>query len=321
MKVVFMGTPDFAVPSLDILIKEGYEVEAVVTQPDKPKGRGKKITPPPVKLRALQDNIPVLQPERIKTPEFESQIKQYSPDLIVVVAYGKILPRNILDIPALGCINVHASLLPRYRGAAPINWAIINGEEVTGVTTMLMDAGMDTGDILLMDEIGIDPDMTAGELHDILAEIGARLLSQTLEKLRKGELKPVKQDDSKASYAPMLDKDLGRINWEEPAIKIHNLVRGTNPWPCAFTYYKGKRMKIWTTRPVTLEERAGLIAGEGNGRIPGRIVKASPDGLYVECGEGIIRILNLQMENSRRMDVAECWHNMDEGEILQAFEK
>lgn len=307
MKIVFMGTPEFAVPSLDMLVKKGYTVEAVITQPDKPKGRGKRVTPPPIKEYAQKKSIPVLQPEKVKDPEFIAALKKLKPDLIITAAYGKILSRDILDIPPLGCINVHGSLLPKYRGAAPIHWAIINGETVSGITTMFTDEGMDTGDILLKKEVEITDEMTAGELHDILALVGAEVLENTLKKLENGTLKRIKQCDEEATYAPIIKKDTGLINWAKSAIEIHNLVRGTNPWPVAFTFYKKKRMKIWKTK---------AIDGRSSGIRPGTICKACKDGLLVSTGAGMLKVIEIQFDSCRAMGIDECWHNLDEGEVL-----
>jgi len=316
MKIVFMGTPEFAVPSLDMLVKEGYNVAAVVTQPDKPKGRGKKLAAPPVKEYALEKGIPVLQPEKVKTAEFVNELKSINPDLLITAAYGKILPADVLDIPRFGCINVHASLLPKYRGAAPINWAVINGDKVTGITTMYTDIGMDTGDILLKSEVEITDDMTAGELHDKLAVLGAKVLRDTLIELKNGTLKRIPQSNEEATYAPMIQKDIGKIDWSKPAREIHNLVRGTNPWPGAFTYYKGERMRIWKTRP----EPDGTDAAAQNGSCrdykPGTICRIKKDMLQVVTGDGILDVLEIQFDNGRRMGIQECWHNMDEGEVL-----
>lgn len=307
MKIVFMGTPEFAVPSLDMLVKKGYTVEAVITQPDKPKGRGKRVTPPPIKEYAQKKSIPVLQPEKVKDSGFVAVLKKLKPDLIITAAYGKILSKDILDIPPLGCINVHGSLLPKYRGAAPIHWAIINGETVSGITTMFTDEGMDTGDILLKKEVEITDEMTAGELHDILSVVGADVLEDTLKKLENGTLRRIKQCDEKATYAPIIKKDTGLINWTKSAIEIHNLVRGTNPWPTAFTFYKKKRMKIWKTK---------VIDDRSSGTKPGTICMACKDGLLVSAGTGILKVLEIQFDSCRTMSIDECWHNLYEGEVL-----
>lgn len=310
MRIVFMGTPEFAVPCLDMLVKEGYEIAAVVTQPDKPKGRGNKLAAPPVKEYAVNQGIEVIQPVKVRTPEYVELLKSYKPDLFVTCAYGRILTKEVLDIPALGCINVHGSLLPKYRGAAPIQWSIINGEKVTGITTMYTDVGMDTGDMLLKKELAISEDMTAGELHDRLSVMGAEVLKETLEKLKENKLVRVSQMESEATYAPIIDKGTGRINWSRPSIEIHNLVRGTDPWPGAFTFYKGSRMRVWKTR----SEEDCL-----SGRNPGTIISAGRDGILVACVSGAVRILELQFDSGKRMSVESyiTGHDINEGEILE----
>ncbi|HOP99258.1 MAG TPA: methionyl-tRNA formyltransferase [Acetivibrio clariflavus] len=309
MKIVFMGTPEFAIPSLDMLLKEGYDVAAVVTQPDKPKGRGNKMSPPPVKEYAMEHGIEVLQPEKVKTEEFVEKIKAINPDLLVTAAYGKILPKSVLDIPKHGCINVHGSLLPKYRGAAPIQWSIINGEKVTGITTMYTDVGMDTGDMLVKAEIEITEDMTAGELHDKLSVLGAEVLKETLKRLENGTLERIPQNDEEATYAPMMTKETGCIDWSKSSREIHNLVRGTNPWPGAYTFYNDKKMKIWMTSVISDEEHDSKA---------GTILKVSKDGIVVACGLGKLNIKEIQFENARKMSVEEyiCGHKIDEGELL-----
>ncbi len=318
LKVIFMGTPEFSVPSLDMLINEGHEVLAVVTQPDRPKGRGKKLCCPPVKEYAEKQNIYVLQPRKVKTDEFISSLKEKAPDVLVTVAYGKILPQEVLDIPKKGCINVHASLLPKYRGAAPINWAIINGETKTGITTMLTDAGMDTGDILLKQEIDISNDITAGELHDKLALLGAEVLKETLERIERGTIQGIPQNEAEATYAPMMKKDTGLISWKNSSESIHNLIRGTNPWPGAFASYKEKRVKIWKSDIVNHELQGfqELQTGEMHktheiykDTKPGTIIDKKKDGILVACGKGYIRILELQFDGCKKLCVDECWHN------------
>lgn len=309
MKIVFMGTPEFAIPSLDMLVREGYNVAAVVTQPDKPKGRGNKLTLPPVKMYAVEKNIPVLQPVKVRTGEFAERIRELAPDLLVTAAYGRILPKDVLDIPPLGCINVHGSLLPKYRGAAPIQWAVINGESKTGITTMYTDIGMDTGDMLLKGEIDITPDMTAGELHDKLSDLGAEVLGKTLEMLKEGNLKREKQCEAEATYAPIMKKEVGQIDWNKNSNDIHNLVRGTNPWPGAFTEYCGEKMKIWKTETVK-KDNVGLK--------PGTICETGKEGIIVAAGDGFVRILEVQFESCRKMCVEDylCGHKINEGEIL-----
>ena len=309
MKIIFMGTPDFAVPSLEMLMNEGYEVLAVVTQPDKPKGRGNKMAAPPVKEFALKNNISVLQPEKIKTPEFIEQIRALGPDLLITAAYGRILSGELLKVPVYGCINVHGSLLPEYRGAAPINWAVINGETKTGITTMFTDVGLDTGDMLLKRELEIGPDTTVGELHDKMALLGAQVLKDTLSELKNGALKRIPQEDSKSSYAPMMNRELGRIDWNKTAGEIHNLVRGTDPWPGAYTFLNGERMRVWKTK---------LIQEKGSGHTPGKIVKIDSEGILVKCSDDCILIKEVQFDSSKRMSVGDYirGHQINMGEIL-----
>ncbi len=287
MKIVFMGTPDFAVPCLQALLDHPYEVVGVFTQPDKPKGRGYQLTPPPVKELAVSKGIPVSQPTTLRDGTALEQLKIWKPDLIVVVAYGKFLPKEILELPRLGCINVHASLLPKYRGAGPIQWAILNGETVTGVTTMYMAEGMDTGDMLERASLEIGPDETADELHDRLSALGAKLLLSTVDKAEKGTLQPEKQDDSLASYAPMLTKDLSHIDFSQPAQKIHNQIRGLSSWPAAYTSYQGKRLKVYKS-----------CMRDGSGE-PGLLM--DPKRMIVACGEGAIELVEVQYEGSRKM--------------------
>lgn len=289
-----MGTPEFAVPSLRALIEVGENVVAIVTQPDKPRGRGKKLTPPPVREAALKHNIPVFQPEKIKDEPFITAISNFSPDVIAVVAYGKILPKAILDIPPKGCINVHASILPKYRGAAPINWAIINGEKETGITTMLLDEGMDTGDMLLTEKVEIRDDDTASSLHDRLKYIGADLLIKTIKGIKSETIRPIPQDDSQATYAPMLKKEDGRIDWTMKAEEIKNLIRGLNPWPGAYTRWDGKQIKIFKA-----EVEAGVKEE------PGTVINISTEGIFAATGKGILLIKELQPENKNRMTASE----------------
>lgn len=305
-----MGTPEFAVPSLDMLVNQGFEIAAVVTQPDKSKGRGKKLSPPAVKEYALSKGIPVIQPTKIKTPEFENQLRELQPDLFVTCAYGRILPENILKIPPFGCINVHGSLLPKYRGAAPLQWAIINGDQVTGITTMFTDIGMDTGDMLEKKEIRISEEMTAGELHDRMSILGAEVLKDTLKKLQEGTLVRTPQPHERATYAEMITKETGRIDWSKSSRSIHNLVRGTDPWPGAFSFYKGERMRVWKTE-VTNEKT--------NHSAPGTICEVKKDGLMVATGDGLLKILELQFDSGKRMNIGTylAGHRMNEGEILE----
>ena len=296
MKAVFMGTPDFAVRTLQKMIDMGIEVTAVVTQPDKAKGRGKKVIYSPVKECALAHDLPVYQPVRIrKEPEFIQTLRDMQPDVIVVVAFGQILPKEILDIPRLGCVNVHASLLPKFRGAAPIQWSIIDGEEVTGVTTMLMDAGLDTGDMLLKTEIPMDPKETGGSLHDKLAAVGGELLEKTLIGLEAGTIVPEKQDDSQAGeYARMLDKELGHIDFNQPAVVIERLIRGLNPWPSAYTYIDGKTLKIWEAE--VLDRNYGCEYGE--------VAEVTRNCLIIQTGVGALSVKSVQLQGKKRMDIA-----------------
>ena len=296
MRAVFMGTPDFAVPTLQKMIDMGIEVTAVVTQPDKAKGRGKKVIYSPVKECALAHDLPVDQPVRIrKEPEFIQTLRDMQPDVIVVVAFGQILPKEILDIPRLGCVNVHASLLPKFRGAAPIQWSIIDGEEVTGVTTMLMDVGLDTGDMLLKAEIPMDPKETGGSLHDKLAAVGGELLEKTLIGLEAGTIVPEKQDDSQAGeYARMLDKELGHIDFNQPAVVIERLIRGLNPWPSAYTYIDGKTLKIWEAE--VLDRNYGCEYGE--------VAEVTRNCLIIQTGVGALSVKSVQLQGKKRMDIA-----------------
>ena len=292
MKVVFMGTPDFSVPTLEKIIEAGHEVIGVVTQPDKAKGRGKKVVYSPVKEKALEHNLPVYQPRRAREPEFIEQMQALNPDIMIVVAFGQILPKAILDIPKYGCVNVHASLLPKYRGAAPIQWAVINGDAVSGVTTMQMDVGLDTGDMLLKAEVPLAEDETGGSLFDKLSTLGGELLIETMEKIEAGDIHPEKQDDSQAGeYARTLDKALGNVDFSMSAAAIERLIRGLNPWPSAYTFYNGKTMKLWKAEVVS-----------GTDAKPGEIISVDKQSFTVQTGEGGLRILELQLEGKKRMD-------------------
>lgn len=287
IKIIFMGTPDFAVPSLELLAEKN-DIACVVTQPDKPRGRGHKLLPPPVKIFAAENNLPVIQPPKVKAPEVVAQLESFKPDLIVVVAFGQILSQKILDIPKFGCINVHASLLPKFRGAAPIEWSIINGERVTGITTMQMNAGLDTGDILLTREVAIGDEMILPELRERLMTVGADLLIETLEKLQRGELHPVKQNDALSSYAPLIKKNTGLIDWQLPAKKIHDLVRGL------YGSARAGRYKIFRTK--ISDENFSLAAGD---------VKVIGQKFFVGTGDGAIEILELQAPNSKKLSAAD----------------
>lgn len=289
MRIVFMGTPDFAVPSLISLAEAGYEITAVFTRKDKPVGRKQILQAPPVKRAAQERDIPVFQPDSLRGPETERTIGEIKPDIIVVAAYGRILPKNILLIPQLGCVNVHASLLPKYRGAAPIQQAVLDGEAETGVTTMQMAEGVDTGDLLLCEKTEIGPDETAGELTGRLSQIGARLIVRTLDALKAGTVAPVPQDDAKSSYAPMLTKERSPVEWSRTAVQIHNQVRGLSPWPVACTLFKGKKLKIYRSRPSSLF-----------GGIPGQILPGK--ALTAACGAGTsLELLEVQPEGGKRM--------------------
>lgn len=294
MKVVFMGTPDFAAETLKALIRAGHEVTAAVTQPDKPRGRSGEPMPSPVKVLAAQHGIPVLQPRRIKTPEAVAQLKQYAADVYVVAAFGQILSQEILDLPKYGCLNVHASLLPKYRGASPIQHAIIDGEETTGITVMQMDAGLDTGDILYKRECAITPEDDYETLHDRLAALGGEAITEALSLLEQGKLVPVRQEDALSCYAPLIQKAMGRIDFTKPALAIDRLIRGLTPWPSAYTDYKGKQLKVW--RAVPLPER------DCGGRPPGEILETGKNSVTVAAGEGALELLELQLEGKKRMN-------------------
>jgi len=292
MKIIFMGTPEFAVPCLKSLTESDNKVVAVVCQPDKPVGRKRELSKPPVKKFAESLNIPVIQPAKIRNnEEFFAKLKDHSPDLICVAAYGKILPIEILELPKYGCINVHSSILPKYRGAAPINWAVINGETTTGITTMLMDEGMDTGDILRTEETIIDVNDTSESLSLRLSEIGASLLIKTISELKNGNLKPIKQIDSESSLAPMLKKEHGNIDWTKTAIEIRDQIRGLLPWPCAFTHLNSKMLKIFDS---------GISDHKGN---PGQVVHADKNILRISCAKGSLDLLQVQLEGNRKMDI------------------
>lgn len=292
MKMIFMGTPDFSVPALKALAEQGHQVIAVVTQPDKPKGRGKAVQMTPVKEAALELNIPVYQPVKVREEGFLQQIEAMEPEVIVVAAFGQILPQRLLDIPKYGCINIHASLLPKYRGAAPIQWVIIDGEKETGITTMQMNAGLDTGDMLEKAVVPIDPEETGGSLHDKLSTAGGKLILSTLDKLEKGQLVPVPQTEENTCYAKMLDKALGKIDWNQDAQRIERLIRGLNPWPSAYTGLEGKTLKLWQAKVVE-EDYPGQ---------PGQVVKAGKNELLIKTGKGTLSVLSLQLEGKKRMD-------------------
>lgn len=288
MKIIFMGTPDFSVPCLNSLIDAGHEILAVFTQPDKPRGRKQELTPPEVKVCALQHGLSVYQPKTLRDGEAMKIIADLAPDCIVVVAYGKILPKEILDYPKYGCINIHASLLPKYRGSAPIQWSVINGEKETGVTIMQMDEGIDTGDMLYQKAIPIMIDDTAESMFEKLSALGGEMIVDALRKLEKDELKAIKQDDALSSHAPMLDKKISEIDWDQPAEKVHDLVRGLYSWPIAQTSLHGKKLKIYRTS-----------LGKGRGE-SGAVINTTP--LTIACKEGAVVIEELQLEGKKRMD-------------------
>ena len=295
MRVIYMGTPDFAVGALEEIIKAGHEVALVVTQPDKPKGRGNVMMQTPVKECALAHGIPVYQPNRVREKAVIEEIKAQNPDVIIVIAFGQILPKEILEAPRYGCINIHASLLPKYRGAAPIQWAVINGEKITGVTTMQMDTGIDTGDILEQVTMKLDPKETGGSLFDKLSKMGGKLLLSTLDRAEAGTLQPIKQQEELASHARILNKQTGHIDFQKSAAEIERLIRGLNPWPSAFTHVDGKLLKIWDAEVLPDEE--------GADEKPGTVVKSDKNGLYIATGDGILSVVCLQLEGKKRMDV------------------
>ena len=293
MKIIYMGTPDFSVAPLEAIIRAGHEVTAVVTQPDKQKGRGKEVQMTPVKECAVKHGIPVLQPVKIKEPEAVAELKKYPADIFVVAAFGQLLTEEILNMPKFGCINIHASLLPAYRGAAPIQRVIINGEEKTGVTIQQMAKGLDTGDMLLKKEISIDPKETGGSLHDKLSAAGAELIVEALSKIEKGEVVPEKQDDALSCYAKKLDKAMGLIDFDQNAVSIERLIRGLNPWPSAYTLYKGKTLKIWEADVVPLEKKEE----------PGTVVFVAKDFFDIATKEGALRVKSLQLEGKKKVAV------------------
>lgn len=299
MKIVFMGTPDFAVGALQAIIEAGHQVVAVVTQPDKPKGRGKEMQMTPVKVCAIAHGIPVFQPVKVKTPESVEVLRGYGADIFVVAAFGQILSEEILNLPKYGCVCIHASLLPKYRGAGPIQWAIIDGEKKSGVTIMQMDKGVDTGDMLFKAEVEISDDETGDSLHDKLAEAGARLIVEALPKIEAGDVTPVKQNDEESCYAKMLQKSMGRIDWRQSADKLDCLIRGLISWPGAYTTYHRKNLKIWEEKAVDAKE-AGIQLTDA---APGTIVGVEKDAVYVQTGDGVLKILSLQLEGKKRMAV------------------
>ncbi len=304
-RIIFMGTPDFAVPSLNALIASNHKVVAVITQPDRKKGRGKKLSSPPVKVVAEEAKIPVLQPLKIKTDDFLNQLKSFNPDLIIVAAYGRILPASILTLPPHGCINVHGSLLPRHRGAAPIQWAVIKGDQEVGVTIMQMDEDMDTGNILLPAKIQVTGDETAGSLFIQLAELGAQTLLTALTKLQNDDLPAITQEHDKATKAPPLKKEMGLIDWSKPAEELHCLIRGLDPWPSAYSYLDGTRYRLFT--PQVVHKQVNSASGT--------IVLADKEGILVATGKNTLLIKELQPEGRKRMSVEAflCGHALTNG--------
>lgn len=310
MKIVFMGTPDFAVGALEALIEAGHEIICVVTQPDKAQGRSGKLVASPVKQCALAHKIPVFQPVRIKKPEEVAVLKRYEADVYIVAAFGQILSQEILDIPKYGCINIHASLLPKYRGASPIQHVIIDGEEKTGVTIMQMDAGLDTGDMLYKKEVVIEDTDTFETLHDKLMAVGGEAIVEALPLLVEGELTPEKQDSEESCYASLITKDMGRLDFKKDAVVLDRQVRGMNPWPSAYTSYQGKQLKIWKAVPVK------ELSDEASEFQPGSICMVTKDYVEVRCGTGALRITELQLEGKRRM----CTHDFLLGVRMQLGE-
>ena len=300
LRVVFMGTPEFAVPCLKILITEGHDVVSVVTQPDRPKGRGRKLAFSPVKQAALELGLNILQPEKVRDSSFIDLLTKLDPDLIVVVAYGQLLPKEILELPRLGCVNVHASLLPKYRGAAPIHFALINGESVTGVTTMYMDLGMDTGDMILKNSISILSNDTTGDVHDKLMFEGASLLAKTMSLIEQRKAPRISQQHGDASYASKITHDVEKINWQNSAEKIHNLIRGLSPWPGAYCFYQGdKILKVWKSQVLDKTAQKG---------IPGDILGFTERGIMIATQPGIIELLEIQPQSKKRMNALDCAH-------------
>lgn len=292
MNIVFMGTPDFSVPILDKLVSEGYHISLVVTQPDRPKGRKQVLTPPPVKVAAEKHGIPIFQPEKIKQEDQWKKIKHYNPDIIVTAAFGQILPKGLLQLPPLGCVNVHASLLPKYRGGAPIHQAIIDGEKETGITIMYMVEKLDAGDILAQRAIPIGEKDTTGTMHDKLSTLGAELLLETLPKLQQGTIEPIEQDESKVTYAPNITKEKEKINWNKTAREIYNHIRGLVPWPVSYTTFNGIRIKIWW----------GEVVEKTTNELPGTITELENDGICVACGENtVLKITELQPAGKKKM--------------------
>lgn len=314
MRLLFMGTPDISVPTLETLIASEHEVVGIVSQPDRPKGRGKQLQPTPVKEVAIKYDIPVFQPNKVRDEGFIQSIEALDVDIAVVIAFGQILPKAFLELPRYGCINIHASLLPQYRGAGPIQRAVINGDTVTGITTMMMDVGMDTGDMLLKEEVAIDEKETGGSLFDKLSLIGGPLVLRTIKELEVGTLVRIPQNHDEATYAPMLDKKLGNIDWKKSAVEIERLIRGLNPWPSAYTYLGGKMLKLWEADVVEIENSAST---------PGTISMPEKDQFIVTCGDKGLLIKSLQLQGKKRMATGDFLrgYSVDDGAILSVVPK
>lgn len=306
MKIIFMGTPDLAAGVLNTMMENGCDVCLAVSQPDRPRGRGKSLSKTPVHECADKWGIPVFSPRKVKDPSAVERLRQENADLIVVAAFGQILSQEILDLPRYGCVNVHASLLPKYRGAAPIQWAVINGETETGVTIMQMNAGLDTGDILLQERVPLDAAETGESLYEKLTAVGGELIMKALPMIEAGTIKPVKQDDRLSSYAPMLNREMGNIDWTMQAAQIERLVRGLNSWPSAYTFYGGRMLKIWNSEPAGdeafFDEKPSGLSGETHNE-PGTVISVDKTKIYVQCGEGVLALLEVQMEGKKRMSV------------------
>ena len=321
MKVVFMGTPDFAVSTLEAIYEAGHEIVLVVTQPDKPRGRGKEMQFPDVKVWALEHDLPVYQPVKIKEEEAIEYLRGYEADVFVVAAFGQILPKAILDMPPLGCVNVHASLLPKYRGAAPIQWAVINGDKVSGVTTMQMGVGLDDGDMLLKEEVELAEDETGGSLFDRLAIVGGKLCVKTIEGLEAGTVKAVPQNEDEATHVGMIKKSMGEMDFEKSAVELERLIRGLNPWPSAFTKLNGKTLKVWKAAVSSYEDMAnetGISVSDIEGSNPGEVIWTGKDSIAVKCNGDILLMKEVQLEGKKRMTVADYLrgHGIEQHTVL-----
>lgn len=321
MKVVFMGTPDFAVSTLEAIYEAGHEIVLVVTQPDKPRGRGKEMQFPDVKVWALEHDLPVYQPVKIKEEEAIEYLRGYEADVFVVAAFGQILPKAILDMPPLGCVNVHASLLPKYRGAAPIQWAVINGDKVSGVTTMQMGVGLDDGDMLLKEEVELAEDETGGSLFDRLAIVGGKLCVETIEGLKAGTVKAIPQNEDEATHVGMIKKSMGEMDFEKSAVELERLIRGLNPWPSAFTKLNGKTLKVWKAAVSSYEDMAnetGIFVSDIEGSNPGEVIWTGKDSIAVKCNGDILLMQEVQLEGKKRMTVADYLrgHGIEQHTVL-----